>query len=107
MVSSYAMGLFFPWWTVAIAGLASGFFLDQKIFLSFLSAFIAVFLLWGIMSYVISVDNDHILASKISLMILKGKSPVVIILLGAFTGGIVSAFSAMTGSVLASVVRRV
>lgn len=100
MVSAYAMGLFLPWWSVAIAGFIVGLFLEQKPFLSFLAAFIAILLLWGIMSYVISIENDHILASKISMMILKRNSPQMLVLLGAFTGGIVSAFSAMTGSFL-------
>lgn len=106
MVSAYAMGLFLPWWSVAISGFIAGFLLEQKPFLSFLAAFIAVLLLWGIMSYVISIENDHILASKISLMILKRNSPQMLVLFGAFSGAIVSAFSALTGSLLKVLLRK-
>ena len=100
MVSAYAMGLFLPWWSIAIAGLISGVFIDQKAGYAFLSAFIGAFLLWGFMSFLISIKNDHILAHKISLIILKKDAPVLIILTTALIGGLSSAFSALTGRYL-------
>jgi len=106
MISAYAMGLFLPWWSIAIAGFISGLFLDQKLILSFLSAFIAIFLLWGIMSYMISMENDHILANKISMMILKRNSPQLLVIVGAFIGGMISGFSSITGSFLKVVLRK-
>jgi hypothetical protein len=106
MISAYSLGLFLPWWSVAIAGFIAGLFLDQKAIYSFLSAFIAVFLLWGIMSYVISIENENILAKKISMLILKRNSPELLVLLGAFIGGIVCAFSALTGSFLKIVLHK-
>ncbi len=103
---AFAFGLFLPWWSIALAGMLTGFFIPQKLSLSFLSAFLGVFLFWGIMSFFMSYSNDHILAKRISMLVIKRNSPHLIILLTAFLGGITSGVSATTARAFAVLVKK-
>lgn len=103
---AYSLGLFLPWWCVALAGLLSGFFIQQTRFVSFLSAFIAIALLWGGMSYFMSSANDHILSRKMSMLILKIDSPYWMIVVTSLVGGLVSGMSSLTGSSLSWIFKK-
>ena len=97
---SFAACLYFEWWSIAVVAFIVAVVIPQKTGIGFLAAFIALFLLWGGLSLWISNNNEHILAHKISLLILKIDSPWLLILATAFTGGIVAGFAAITGSYL-------
>jgi hypothetical protein len=74
--------------------------IPQKAAKSFLSGFIALFLLWGSLAWYISSNNNHLLAHKVSLLILKLDSPALLIAATAFTGALVAGFAALAGSYL-------
>ena len=103
---AYGLGLYFPWWTVVFAGMLTGFFIPQHWGLSFLSAFTGVFLLWGLMALFISVSNDHILAKRISMLVIKNNSPYLIIIITALIGGLTSGLSASTASSLVNLIKK-
>ena len=67
---------------------------------SFISGFMALFLLWGIMSLWISTSNGNILAHRVSLLIFKTDSPFLLIFVTALIGAMVAGFAALTGSFL-------
>ncbi|MFM6926019.1 MAG: hypothetical protein ACKOU7_11000, partial [Ferruginibacter sp.] len=94
------MCLFLPWWSIAIAAFIIAALIPQKPFRSFLTAFIALFLLWGGLSFWISNNNDHVLAHKVSQLILKMDSPLMLVLVTALIGALVAAFAALAGSYL-------
>lgn len=95
---SFALCLILPWWTIAVAAFVVSAFIKQKSFISFVSGFVALFLLWGIISWVISAANHDILAHRISMLILKTDSPILLVLLTAFIGAVVAGFAALAGS---------
>lgn len=95
---SYVLGLFLPWWTIAIAAFITSAFIPQRPFISFLTGFFSLLLLWGIMSWMISADNHDLLAHRVSMLIIKNDSPLLLILLTALTGAIVGGFAALAGS---------
>ena len=97
---SFAACLYLPWWSVAIAGFIVGLVIPLRPLLAFLSGFLAVFLLWAITSYIISNSNDHILAHKVSMLILKADNPTFLILVTGLIGGLVAGFAALSGSFL-------
>jgi hypothetical protein len=103
---AFGFGLYFPWWTIVVAGMLTGFFIPQHWGLSFLSAFTGVFLLWGIMALFISISNDHILAKRISLLVTKNDSPNLIILLTAMIGGLTAGLSSSTSSSLRNLLKK-
>ena len=97
---SFAACLFFPWWSIAIAAFVVAALIPQKPGKAFLTGFIALFLLWGGLSFWISNNNDHILAHKVSQLILKMDNPVLLILATALIGALVAGFAALAGSYL-------
>jgi hypothetical protein len=97
---SFAACLFLPWWSIAIAAFVVAALIPQKPFKAFLTGFIALFLLWGGLSFWMSNNNDHILAHKISQLILKMDNPMLLILATALIGALVAGLAALAGSYL-------
>jgi len=97
---SFAVCLYFPWWSIAIVAFIVAVVIPQSAAMSFATGFFALFLLWGLLSFWISSSNDHILAHKISLIILNIDNPYSLILATALIGGVVAGFASMTASFL-------
>ncbi len=97
---SFGACLYLPWWSIAIASFLVAALIPQRPGRAFLTGFIALFLLWGGLSFWLSYKNDHILAHKISVLVLKMDSPYLLILCTALIGGLVAAMAALTGSFL-------
>lgn len=97
---SFAAGLYFAWWSIAIVAFVIAALIPQRPFKSFITGFVAVFLLWAALSFWISNNNDHILAHKVSMLILKIDNPYLLILATGLIGGIVAGFAALTASFL-------
>ena len=95
---SFCACLYFPWWSIAIVAFIVSALIPQNHWLAFLSGFVALFLLWGGLSLFISSNNDHILAHRVSLLILKTESAFFLILATALIGALVAGFAALTGS---------
>ena len=98
---SYAFGLFLPWWSIMIVGLLVGYFIPQKRIFSFLSVFLGVALFWGLFALFISTSNEHILAKRVSMLVIKKDSPILLVMFTGIIGGISSGISAFTGRSLA------
>ena len=90
--------LYLPWWSIAIVAFIVAAAIPQQPFKAFLAGFIALFLLWGALTWFISSNNDHILAHKISLLILKSGSPGMLVLITALIGALVAGLAALSGS---------
>jgi len=90
--------LFMQWWCIAPIAFIVSFFLVQTPFKAFLSGFAAIFLLWVLQSYWISLGNHHILAHKISMLIIKMDRPIILILVTGIVGGLVAGFASITAS---------
>lgn len=105
VVLAFSMGLILPWWSVAIAGAIPAFLIPQKRYLCFLSAFTATFLFWAGFAGYISIQNEHILAHKISMLVIKKDDPFLLILMTGLIGGFVSGISAITGRSLSMLFR--
>lgn len=97
---SYAAAFYFPWWSIAVAAFVVAALVPQKPFKAFLSAFIAVFLLWAILAFIIDANNNHILSERISQLLMKVKSSLLLIAVTGFVGGITAGFAALSGSYL-------
>ena len=97
---AFVLGIYMPWWSIALAAFLVPLVIDQKSGWAFLSGFMALFLLWGIMSWTISSNNQQIFAHKISKLILSTDSPTLLIFVTALLGAIVAGFAALSGSLL-------
>ncbi len=99
---SFCSCLYFHWWSIAVVAFIVSALIPQRPWISFLSGFIALFLLWACLSFWISYNNDHILAHRVSLLIFKRESTFLLILVTALIGALVAGFGALTGSFIRS-----
>lgn len=97
---AFALGLFTPWWTIAIAAFIIPLLIYQRPVLSFLSGFAAIFLLWAILSWAITSSNNNVLAPKIAKVLPLGGSVFALVMVAAFVGALVGGFAALSGSLL-------
>lgn len=95
---SFIACLYLPWWSIAIVSLLVAIIFHQKPLWSFLAGFCALFLLWTILAFVSSSSNNHILAHRMSLVMLKSDHPFVLMLVTGFIGALVAGFAALAGS---------
>lgn len=98
---SFIAGIYISvWWSFAVIAFLVALLVHQKAGRAFLSGFLALFLLWGAVSLWIDTKNNSILSSKIAHILPLGGSSLALILLTAFTGGLVAGFAALSGSYL-------
>jgi len=95
---SVAACLYLPWWSIAVVAFIVAAVIPQKPFPAFLAGFVALFFLWGTLSWYISAGNNDLLAHKVSLIILKTDSPVMLIAVTALIGALVAGVAALAGS---------
>jgi len=98
MLLSFGACLYFPWWSIAIVSFIVSALIPQKPGISFITAFVALFLLWAGLSFWISSHNDNILAHRVSLLIFKSDSAYLLILVTALIGALIAGFAALTAS---------
>ena len=97
---SFIAGLYFPWWSIAIAAFITALLIYQKSWKAFLSGFVALLLLWGGLAYWIDIKNESILSSRISQLFGIGNNSFLLIVITGKIGGLVGGFAAMSGSFL-------
>lgn len=97
---SFSWALFFPWWIIAVAAFIVAALIPQSALKAFISAFLALFLLWGVQAALIDAGNAHLLSAKIAAILPLGGSYLALLLVTAFIGGLVAGLAALTGSFL-------
>jgi hypothetical protein len=101
---AFAGGLYFPWWSIAIASCIVALLVVQRPLWAFVAGFAAVFILWLLLVMRINSANEGILAHRIALVIGVGQS--MLMMITALIGGIVGGLGALTGSLLVSFFRK-
>ncbi|UYQ95218.1 hypothetical protein MKQ68_08930 [Chitinophaga horti] len=100
VILSCLLGLALDWWVVAIVAFIVGLWITLKPSKAFLSAFLAVYCLYLAMALITDMQNDHILATRMADLILKVKTPYLIILITGIPGALVAGFAALSASLL-------
>ena len=99
MLLSFCTCLYFPWWSIAIVAFLVAALIPQTPLDSFVTGFIALFLLWGILCFWISTNNNDILAQRVSLLIFNTDNPFLLIISSAFVGALVAVAGAASNHV--------
>lgn len=99
-VLSFLAGLRMPWWSIAIIAFVITLLIPQSSGSGFLSGFLGIFLLWGILAFWIDVKNNGILSHRIAQLFPLGGSSILLILVTGLVGGLVGGFAGMAGSSL-------
>ncbi len=98
MLLSFCACLYFPWWSIAVVAFLVAAFIPQTPVVSFFAGFTALFLLWGIMCFWISSNNDNILAHRVSMLILQSSNSFLLLLITALIGALIAGFAALTAA---------
>jgi hypothetical protein len=101
-----AMGMFLPWWSIALAAFTVGLAIPQKSWPAFFCGFLALLFCWGFMAWRLSSANGHILARRISTLILKHDDPKGLIFLTAAIGALIGGLSTLTGCQIRNAFKR-
>lgn len=100
VVLGLVAGMFLPWWSIAIVAFLVALVMRQPVGIGFLSGFVGVFLLWGVLATWIDIANESILSHKMAALFPLGGSSFLLILVTAFVGALVGGFAALSGSSL-------
>jgi len=93
----YAAPLYFTWWSFAITSFVVTLLIHQKAYAAFISTFLGLFLLWGIMAMIIDNANNHLLSTKIATVLPLHGSSSLLIFITALVGALVSGFAGLAG----------
>ncbi|MEN9522164.1 MAG: hypothetical protein RL065_541 [Bacteroidota bacterium] len=87
-----------PWYCLAVPTFFVGFLYHQKkASVAFLIGFLAVFLLWFGMIFLINQDNNSILANRLSILFFKHQWVFLLMLVNSLIGGLVAGLSMLSG----------
>lgn len=106
MLLSFVASLYMDWWCIALVAFIVAACIHQKPGKAFLTGFIALFLLWGVMAWWIDSKNEHVLSQKVAMLIGLGSSSFLLVLVTALIGAVVAGLGALSGSYLRRVQRR-
>jgi hypothetical protein len=95
---NFFLGIYFPWWFVAVAAFIAALLVIQKPSSAFLSGFFGIFLCWVIIAWSRNSSNEGILGSKIAEILPFQGSVLLLILASALIAGVVGGFAAMSAS---------
>ena len=95
---SFVICLYTDWWGIAIAAFVVAIFIHQKPLKSFITGFVALFVLWAGVSWWIDMKNEHVLAGKMARILGLGGSVFLMILVTGLLGALVAGFAALAGS---------
>lgn len=103
---SFTACLYLPWWSIAVAAFVVTLIIPQNGMMSFVTGFCALFILWGGLCLWISSNNDHLLAHKMAVIIVKADNPYLLIVASALIGAVTGGCAAITGFFLRRLLRR-
>lgn len=90
----YLVGFILPWWSIAICTFLVSLVFHQRPRVSFLSGFLAVFLLWTFYALWIDTQNHSILSKRVAGILPLAGNPLLLILTTGVIGGIVGGMAA-------------
>lgn len=95
---AYIFSLFLPWWSIALAAGLVAFLYNSKA-ASFWTGFIAVAVLWSVLTFTLSAANGHLLADKMGQLIVPNGAidGLGMVMITALIGGLVGGLGALTG----------
>jgi hypothetical protein len=97
---SFVCGLYLPWWTIAPIAFIVSMAIPQRPLSSFMSGFLALFLLWGGLAVAADLANGSILSAKVASILPLGGSSYMLVLVTAVVGALVGGGGALTAAFL-------
>lgn len=103
LILSLIAGFITPWWVAAIVAFVAALYAGKKPAQAFWSGFMAVFIVWVVLILFKTVPNNHILASRVAVLLhLPGWS--ILLFVTSLIGGLVGGMSALSGFLVRRVI---
>lgn len=94
---SFAVELFFPWWSITIVSGIIAMILFPKYSIMLAMSFVSIFIYWSSVAFYLSMNNHHLLLQKIArLWDFDEYFFIPLIMIGCI-GGVVSVVGASVG----------
>ena len=100
MLLVFIAGLYFSWWSLAIASFLVALLVHQRAGKAFVAGFTAVFVLWIILMIWIDYKNEGNVSKKVATLLPLGGNSLVLMIVSALIGALVAGLGAMTASFL-------
>jgi len=97
LLLAITFSFFLPWWSIMLAALLTSILIPLKKSAVFFVPFFAIVLFWAGYAYLLSNENDFLLAKKIAVLLPLGGNPYLLILVTGCVGGIAAGVSAILG----------
>ena len=98
---SFIAGIYINlWWFFAVVALLVALLVHQRASKAFFAGFLALFILWFVLTFWIDNTNGGVLSVKIASLLPLGGSKWLLIIVTALIGGLIAGFAAMSGSYL-------
>ncbi len=101
----FLAGVFLQWWGIAIAAFIVAIAIHQRAWKAYLSAFLAVFVVWALIAWWRDSANEGLLSKQVAELFSLGSS-ILLIIVSSVIGALVAGFAAMSGSYLRGLVLR-
>lgn len=97
-VFTYALGLYFSWWSAIIAAAIVAICVHQRSGYAFLSGFLGGVLVWGTLAGWHNAQNAGLLAGKVAFILPLNGNAFLLVLITTLLGGLACGLGALTGS---------
>lgn len=97
---AFLLQLFLPWWIIGIVASAMAAWQARSGKHAFRGGFVAIFLLWMVMSLWRSLPNENILANRVGQMLMLPDwsfTWVFVVLITSLIGGLAAGLAALSG----------
>ena len=97
---TYAIGIYgnLPWWSFVVTNLIIAIAVPIKPLQSFIAGALGVGALWAGLAFGIDLANNHILSTKVALILPLGGSYIALIAVTALVGALLGGLASLTGS---------
>ena len=103
LILAWLGSLFLPWWSIMLAALISSAIVRLRKGSTFIVPFLAIAVLWIVQAWLLSSNNDFILANKISVLLGIGENVPLLLLITGVVGGIAGGIAALLGNQLGAI----
>lgn len=105
LVLSYLLQLFLPWYSLAFAGIAAGYFSGGKPAQALILYFLAGALLWGLAAIIKDSSSSSILSVRVGTLF-GNQGPGALLVLCALIGGITGGLGGWCGALFLKYIRQ-
>ncbi|MGB3181857.1 MAG: hypothetical protein WBB45_10735 [Cyclobacteriaceae bacterium] len=93
---SYLSYILLPWWAGAVCSFLVCLVIHTRGFISFLSGFLGVGLLWFTVAWIVHSDTDGILSTRVAT-IFTLDSPFLLVVISSLLGGLSGGLGGLSG----------